>query len=116
MNGDHVPEILHITTRQEWQHALEAGAYTADTLFTEGFIHCSLPGQVVDVANARFRGNRGLILLCIDPDAVEADVRYEGETERYPHIYGPLNLDAVTRIIDFPPDPDGRFTLPDGVR
>lgn len=104
--------ILHITTRGQWQHALDAGVYTVGSLESEGFIHCSLPEQVVFAANAHYRGETGLILLCIDSNCVEAEIRYEGEIDRYPHVYGPLNIDAVVDIVDFPPESDGRFTLP----
>lgn len=107
--------LLHITTPRQWQHALDAGIYTADSLETEGFIHCSLPEQVVVAANAHYQGETGLILLCIDGDRVHAEIRYEGEIDRYPHIYGPLNADAVVDIVDFPPESDGRFTLPSNV-
>lgn len=104
--------ILHITSRGQWQQARETGVYTSNSLETEGFIHCSLPEQVVFVANSRYRGETGLILLCIDSDRVKPEIRYEGEIDRYPHIYGPLNTGAVVDIIDFPPESDGRFTLP----
>lgn len=107
--------ILHITTRAQWDAAREAGAYQGDTLATEGFIHCSEPQQVLDVANAVFRGRGDLVLLCIDPARVSAQIRAEaapGTTARFPHIYGPLDLDAVTRALPFPPEPDGSFRLP----
>lgn len=104
--------ILHITTRGYWQHALDQGVYTTDSLDSEGFIHCSTPAQVTFVADSRFRGETGLILLCIDPGLVEPEIRYEGEIDQFPHIYGPLNLNAVYRLVDFPPKPDGTFELP----
>lgn len=104
--------LLHITTRAQWQHALANGIYTADSLEAEGFIHCSLPEQVVVAANAHYRGETGLILLCIDSNRVETEIRYEGKIDRYPHIYGPLNTDAVVDIVDFPSDSDGCFRLP----
>jgi uncharacterized protein (DUF952 family) len=111
--------ILHITTHDAWQQALEAGAYRGDTLDAEGFIHCSTPEQVTRVANALFRGQTGLALLCIDPDRLASDLKYEQPDavvmERFPHLYGPLNLDAVIRVVDFPPGADGTFALPDGV-
>ncbi len=106
--------ILHITTRLQWEQARQAGAYRGDTLDTEGFIHCSTPTQVVAVANALFKGQHDLVLLCIDPARVEAEIRYEGLEggEQYPHIYGPFCTDAVIRVIDFKPGADGQFTLP----
>ncbi len=107
-------EILHITTAAQWNAAQEAGAYRGDTLDSEGFIHCSTPAQVVEVANARFRGTSDLLLLDIDTNRVGPDIRWEAADngQTYPHIYGPLNTDAVTRIHKFAPDPDGSFTLP----
>lgn len=107
--------ILHIADGAAWQQAQAHGAYRGDTLETDGFIHCSLREQVIPVANALFKGQTGLIVLCIDEDKVIADIRYEdcydaGQT--FPHIYGALNLDAVVSVADFPPDADGTFTLP----
>ena len=105
--------ILHITLRSHWQTAQQEGAYRADSLGTEGFIHCSTPAQVVSTANAYYHGQSGLVLLCIETDLVESEIRYEAaHGEYFPHLYGSLNLDAVTEVIDFKPDADGNFTLP----
>ncbi len=107
--------IMHITQQETWDAARCAGSYQADTLTVEGFIHCSTPEQVIEVANSRFRGQAGLVLLCIEESLVQAEVRYEDcydTGQRFPHIYGPLNLDAVTQAITFPPQADGAFVLP----
>jgi uncharacterized protein (DUF952 family) len=93
--------ILHITSRREWEAAQAAGEYRGDTLGSDGFIHCSLRQQVVEVANAHFRGQRDLVLLCIAEDKVQAEIRYEDlyhAGQKFPHIYGPLNLDAVVAV------------------
>ena len=108
--------ILHITRRELWDEALRSGSYRADTLDSEGFIHCSTPEQVLGVAKAVYRGQPGLVLLCIETAAVRPQIRYEGSgAENFPHIYGPLNADAVTRVLAFEPGPDGLFTLPDEI-
>jgi uncharacterized protein (DUF952 family) len=109
-----VEPILHITGRAQWEQARAAGAYRGDTLATEGFIHCSTPAQVLGPADALFRGRDDLVLLAIDPTKVGPEIRYEGLPggEQFPHVYGPLNLDAVTRVVPFPPRPDGTFALP----
>lgn len=107
--------ILHITTAAAWNTAVASGAYTADSLANEGFIHCSTPQQVLGPANEMFHGRRDLQLLCIDPLRLTAPLIYEDcyETgQDFPHIYGPLNLDAVTSIVSFPPEADGSFKLP----
>ncbi len=109
--------ILHITTWADWEQAQAAGSYEGDTLATEGFIHCSTPEQVVEVADRDFRGRKDLVLLCIAPIRVQPEIRYElaENGQNYPHIYGPLNVDAVMSVASMPPGEDGRFTLPDGI-
>ncbi|MFH2104536.1 MAG: DUF952 domain-containing protein [Chloroflexota bacterium] len=110
------PSILHITTATAWTEALQAGEYTADSLLTEGFIHCSRPDQALRVADLIFRGQTGLVLLVIDPQHLNVEVRWEpgmdDPAEEFPHIYGPINLDAVVAVKDLPPSPDGTFRLP----
>ena len=59
--------IVHLTTPAAWQTAQSAGEYRADSLATEGFIHCSRPDQIVEVANRYYRGRTDLLLLWIDP-------------------------------------------------
>lgn len=107
--------ILHIARREEWETAVTLGQYTADSLATEGFIHCSTVEQVLMPANALFRGQTNLLLLCIDPAQLTAPLVYEDCYEtgvQFPHIYGVLNVTAVQRVLDFPPQADGSFILP----
>ena len=108
--------ILHITTQDAWQTAVAIGEYHADSLVSEGFIHCSTAEQVLMPANQLYPGQTELILLTINPANLTAELIYEDCYEtghQFPHIYGPLNLDAVTGFIEFPPNPDGTFSLPD---
>lgn len=107
--------ILHITTRADWETAQAAGQYTAESLALQGFIHCSTPEQVLGVADSLYKGQLGLVLLCIDAARLTAEVRYEDCYDTgldFPHLYGPLPLDAVVATVDFPPRPDGTFALP----
>lgn len=107
--------ILHITSRTQWAGAKITGFYQADSLNSEGFIHCSTPEQVLGPANALYRGRKGLVLLCIDPNRVQAEIVYEDcydTGQAFPHIYGSLNVDAVVNVVDFPPGEDGFFSLP----
>ena len=107
--------IFHITTRELWRRSITRGQYTHESLRAEGFIHCSAKEQVLGVANARFAGQDDLVLLRIDTSDVMSVIQYEkpsGSEESYPHIYGPLNHDAVKTVIDFPPSADGSFALP----
>jgi uncharacterized protein (DUF952 family) len=105
--------IYHITQKRAWEQACREGFYHGDTLESEGFIHCSTHAQVPQTADKYFHGQTGLLLLEIDPSKLAAEVRFEGLPggDRFPHIYGPLNLDAVSSARSFEPDPEGRFEL-----
>ena len=96
--------IFHLTTAPEWEAALRAGAYRADSLAREGFIHCSHLEQVERVARARYRGTRDLVILAVDPTGL--DVRDEqgdpGSDERFPHVYGEIPVTAVGTALPFP--------------
>jgi uncharacterized protein (DUF952 family) len=108
--------IIHICNRRDWEAALKTGTYQADSLASSGFIHCSLPSQILTVANHYFQGQKDLILLWIDPHRLHAEVRWEtAETGIFPHVYGPINVDAITAVLDFPPDKDGIFRSVPGV-
>jgi uncharacterized protein (DUF952 family) len=111
--------IYHIATRADWEQARADGEYTRSTLdktlAEEGFIHASAAAQVTATANRFYRDAPGdLVLLVIDPGLVRAEVRYEdvpGAELPFPHIYGPLNVDAVVAARPFAPGPDGTFAF-----
>jgi uncharacterized protein (DUF952 family) len=106
--------ILHITTRDAWADAQAAGRLTTPSLQSEGFIHCSTAAQVRPTADRIFAGSGELLLLEIDPRRLTAPLRWERATdvgEDFPHIYGPLNLDAVRRAVALPEGPGG-YALP----
>ncbi len=115
--------VLHLASNDAWLAAVKEGLYRADSLSTAGFIHCSKPSQIVGVANSFYRGQQGLVLLVIDPSKLESELKWEPPAEPepsharagdlFPHLYGPLNLDAVVNIVAFDSDTDGNFTLPD---
>lgn len=107
--------IFHIANREVWERN-SPGAYQPELFATEGFIHCSTAEQLIPVANLRFRGQLGLVLLAIDTDLVKPEIRYEnleGGFKLFPHIYGQLERKAVLRVRDFTPGLDGFFTMPE---
>jgi uncharacterized protein (DUF952 family) len=71
--------------------------------------------QVARVANARFAGAGDLVLLWVAVDRLAAPLRYEhgeaGSNELFPHLYGPLEVNAVLRAVPFVEGPGG-FELP----
>ena len=114
--------IYHITRAHDWQTALATGQYRAESLATDGFIHCSTLEQVLPIAENFYKGQSGLILLAIDPALLSSGLKWEPpsggapppgvpEGDSFPHIYGPINLDAVMSVIELAHDPHGKFKL-----
>lgn len=114
--------ILHIAHRSDWDSAVARGIYAPPSLEAEGFIHCSTIAQIPHTANRFFRGQPGLVVLCIDESRLKAGPKYEPPAlegtpgDLFPHLYGPLDIDAVVRVIDFPCSTDGTFKLPAALR
>ena len=110
--------IYHIATGADWAQAQRDGRYTTSTrgrtLAEEGFIHASAAVQVTAVANSYYQGAPALVLLVVDTERVGPEIRWEhvpGTDAPFPHIYGPLNLDAVVDARPFAPGPDGTFAF-----
>ena len=114
--------IYHMTTRQAWREAQGRGEYRAESLVSEGFIHCSTETQILPVAEKYYKGQEGMLLLQIDPARLTSELRWEPpsggpppgvpEGDLFPHIYGPINLDAVVKVYDLESNPDGNYKLP----
>ncbi|MER5601147.1 DUF952 domain-containing protein [Streptomyces sp. NPDC002265] len=102
------PYLLHITERALWDAAREAGAYAMSTrgrtLAEEGFIHCSTRAQLPRVAAFLYGAPDApddLVVLVVDPARLGAPVKYEAPEpggEEFPHVYGPIPVDAVVDV------------------
>lgn len=107
--------IYHITEQPIWNQAVRDGIYLPQNFMREGFIHCSTREQVLDVANRFYAHDSNLVLLQIDVDLVESQIveeNLEGGSEKFPHIYGPLNMDAVKKALSFEKGDDGKYRFP----
>ena len=117
-----VERIYHIVSQTNWQTGKD---YHPASLSSEGFIHLSRVDQVLQVANAFYRGQDGLLLLEVDVSRLTAGLRWEAPVHPstpadgipaspnlFPHLYGPLNPEAVLAAHVFEPGPDGMFELP----
>lgn len=97
--------LYHIADRRRWDDACASGAYTQSTIGLElddvGFIHLCTETQVAGVLDRFYRGVNNLVLLDVDDERVTAPIVFEavvGTDELFPHLYGPLDPAAVTRV------------------
>lgn len=105
--------IYHIAHKKDWQKAQKEGIYWVESLEQEGFIHCSTQGQVTSTANRFFKGQQDLLLIQIDSEKVSAEIRYEeADSQLFPHLYGTLDLEAVTQVQSFQANEEGNFAFP----
>ena len=110
--------IYHIATAEDWARARADGQYRTSTrgvtIAEQGFIHCSTAAQVGPAANLYYKGLPDLLVLVIDTGRVQHEIRFEhapGSDELFPHIYGPLNADAVVQTSRLAPGRDGQFSF-----
>lgn len=102
--------IYHIAIQAEWESQANAPTYTPNRYKMDGFIHCSEQHQLESVADRNFRDRDDLVLLELMPTKLDPETRYEqGGEEKYPHIYGPINKDAINRTVGVRNGPDGLF-------
>lgn len=100
--------LYHLALASDWEDARRAGTYRISTrgktLDEVGFIHLSLLHQVAGTAGLFFADVESVVLLEIDPDRLTDEVRLEpgGSDELFPHLYGPLPIDAVVRADPYP--------------
>ena len=99
--------IYHIVSAADWARAEGQPDYETDSLPTEGFIHLSTREQVAGVLDRYYRNVPDLLLLHVDVDRLTHELKYEIATnnESFPHLYGPLNKDAVVTVERIPEHP-----------
>jgi uncharacterized protein (DUF952 family) len=92
--------LLHVCTREEWNDCLSHPWYKPKNFERDGFVHCCLENQLEGVLERYFVNRRDLILLTVDEQELEAELKYErGEAkESFPHIYGVINRDAIVNV------------------
>lgn len=117
--------IYHLTFRKNWRYALATGPYRAESLDKEGFIHCSTESQLVPVAMDFFAKRRKLTILVIDETRLTSPLKWEKPAEgpppgvpvnaKFPHVYGPINFEAVIKTLDMERNADDVFVPPDNL-
>jgi uncharacterized protein (DUF952 family) len=108
-----MPTIFHLVTPAAWERT-GAGPYRAESLASEGFIHCSHRDQVARIANSFFAHEKELLVLEIDVGVLNSPVREEdaGSGERFPHVYGPIDRSAVAAVTRLRRGPDRLWVFP----
>lgn len=107
--------IYKLCPRALWQAAEAAGRFTGATIdHRDGFIHFSTAAQVAETAARHFAGAADLVLVAVETEALGDALRFEPSRggDLFPHLYGPLPLDAVRAVDDLPLGPNGRHAFP----
>jgi uncharacterized protein (DUF952 family) len=111
-----VPTIYKICSASAWREAERRGTYTgsADDV-RDGFIHFSTAAQVADTARKHFFGQTGLFLIAVDAGMLGEALRWEPSRggDLFPHLYGELDLGAVTAVLDLRARSDGGHDVPE---
>ena len=97
-----MPIIFHITTMPEWKAAKAKGSYESASLAEEGFIHCSEDRQISGVLDRYFKDKKDLVKLVINTDKLTSPIYFDWSPsveDTFPHIYGPINLEAVEDVV-----------------
>lgn len=101
------PSILfHFAARRDFELATWRDSYRAPSLDSEGFIHCATRAQIPGVIERHLQGRIDLVRLTLDASRLETILRYEwseSSQDEYPHVYGPIPMNAVISIEMFDP-------------
>jgi uncharacterized protein (DUF952 family) len=93
-------KVYHIVLPEDWEKFQDQDYFEAESLRTEGFIHCSFSGQLEEVLKRYYQGAKAVIILEIETDKLTSKLIKEPSTndEVYPHIYGRINREAVVGV------------------
>jgi len=109
--------IFHIIKKGDL-NLLNEDYYIPASLANDGFIHCSKAEQLEGVINHLLKNEKKLIIIKINVDKLKSEIKFEApieapqSTQYYPHIYGPLNKDAIEKKVELTIGDDGKFHLP----
>ena len=110
--------IYKILPRDDWSAACAVGAYTGSVDdIRDGFIHLSPADQVEGTARKYFHGQPDLLLAVFEAESLGERLVWEPSRggALFPHLYGPLPLDAVRSVVPLPLGGDGHHVFPDRV-
>lgn len=102
--------IFHLTSESEWKKAQAVGEYTAESLTSEGFIHLSSYGQILQVANSFYKSVEKPVLLALDNMALDSSLKWEGVNGlEFPHLYRPIKTSEVIEVLALNKNGNGEY-------
>lgn len=89
--------IYHVVLPEVWENFQDKDEYEAESLKTEGFIHCSYKNQLDEVLQRYYKDAERVVILHINPHYLKSELVAEPSTNReiFPHIYGKINKSAI---------------------
>jgi uncharacterized protein (DUF952 family) len=113
-NSERGALTYHLVQRAEWEAADAGAPFTPVGFEREGFVHCTDGAvEVAATANRYFADLKDdLMVLVIDRSRLRAPVRYEDPSHIYPHVYGPIERDAIVEAVLMTRDANGIFLPP----
>ena len=92
--------IYHIVLPDFWEKFKDEYEYEAESLHSEGFIHCSYRNQLDEVLERYYKNAGKVLILHINLHFLTAKFIAEPSTNReiYPHIYGKINKSAIVAV------------------
>ena len=107
--------IYHMCRAEEWRAAVATGIYRGSSQDrTDGFIHFSTAGQIVESARRHRAGQSGLVLIAVEEGRLGSRLRWEPSRAGalFPHLYGPLDPREAASVRPLPLGPDGEHVFP----
>jgi uncharacterized protein (DUF952 family) len=102
---------LHLVPTESWERQRSGPTYVPEAYHNDGFIHLTIgEANLMEVANLFYKQDAGAYsVLELDKDHIAAPIRFDDDSGRYPHVYGPLNVDAVVAVRAVRRETDGTF-------
>jgi uncharacterized protein (DUF952 family) len=112
MNNKADNQIYLLSSRKDYEAAIDNGNLYRDSLDVEGFIHASPQNQLTRVANKYYKSVNDLLVVVLDVKKIKPEVKWEKAAGGlYPHIYGPLNMDSVVDVTPVSLDGNGEYDI-----
>jgi uncharacterized protein (DUF952 family) len=110
-----MPRLYKIVPAALWRQAETEGVFRgSEHDRRDGFIHFSTAEQTAETAARHFAGQDDLLLIAVDSARLGDTLKWEPSRggALFPHLYGTLDLNAVTKVEALPLGPGDRHAVP----